>query len=44
MVSHRELEKIVEQVNDSYKVMLDKITSLEIKVEELTQNKTKVKK
>jgi hypothetical protein len=43
MVSQRELEKIVEQINESYKVLLDKITALEEKAA-LPQKEAKVKK
>lgn len=44
MVSQRDLNKVVEQVNSSYQIMLDKITALEAKVAALTQKEEKVKK
>jgi len=44
MVSQRDLNKVVEQVNSSYKVMMDKISALEDKVALLSQKEEKVKK
>lgn len=44
MVSQRDLNKVVEQVNSSYKVMMDKISALEAQVALLSQKEEKVKK
>ena len=44
MVSQRDLNKVVEQVNSSYKVMMDKISALEAQVALLSQNGASVKK
>jgi len=44
MVSQRDLNKVVEQVNSSYNVMMDKISALEAQVAALTQKEEKVKK
>jgi prefoldin subunit 5 len=44
MVSQRDLNKVVEQVNSSYKLMMDKISTLEAQVASLTQKEAKVKK
>jgi len=44
MVSQRDLNKVVEQVNSSYKVMLDKLSALEAQVAALAQKEEKVKK
>jgi len=44
MVSQRDLNKVVEQVNSSYKVMSDKISALEAQVAALSQKEEKVKK
>ena len=46
MVSQRDLNKVVEQVNSSYKLMMDRISALEVQVASasLTQKEVKVKK
>ena len=44
MVSQRDLEKVVSQINESYGTLLDKIKSLEDQVSSLTQKEAKVKK
>ena len=44
MVSQRDLEKVVSQINESYGALLDKIKSLEEQVSSLTQKEAKVKK
>ena len=44
MVSQRDLNKVVEQVNSSYKLMMDRISALEVQVASLTQKEAKVKK
>ena len=44
MVSQRDLEKVVSQINESYGILLDKIKSLEDQVSSLTQKEAKVKK
>jgi len=44
MVSQRDLEKVVGQINESYGILLDKIKSLEEQISSLTQKEAKVKK